>query len=162
MLLSELSRRSKSNQKMNITEQAKKQLSPLWLENLHGELDKYYWLALNQYLAAQAQLGKVIYPPAEKVFSAFRQTDLNNIQVVIIGQDPYHGPNQANGLCFSVAPGNKIPPSLRNIFSELLTDQNAIAPNHGSLDEWAKQGVFLLNTVLSVEQACPGIHADKG
>ena len=118
MLLSELSRRSKSNQKMNITEQAKKQLSPLWLKNLRGELDKDYWLALNQYLAAQAQLGKVIYPPAEKAFSAFSQTDLNNIQVVIIGQDPYHGPNQANGLCFSVAPGNKIPPSLRNIFSE--------------------------------------------
>ena len=147
---------------MNITEQAKKQLSPLWLKNLRGELDKDYWLALNQYLAGQAQLGRVIYPPAERAFSAFSQTDLNNIQVVIIGQDPYHGPNQANGLCFSVAPGNKIPPSLRNIFSELSTDQNAIVPNHGSLDEWAKQGVFLLNTVLSVEQACPGIHADKG
>jgi uracil-DNA glycosylase len=162
MLLSALSRRSKSNQKMNITEQAKKQLSPLWLKNLRGELDKDYWLALKQYLAAQAQLGKVIYPPAEKAFSAFSQTDLNIIQVVIIGQDPYHGPNQANGLCFSVNPGNKIPPSLKNIFSELSTDQNAVVPNHGSLDEWAKQGVFLLNTVLSVEQACPGIHADKG
>ena len=134
MLLSNLSRRSISNLKMNITEQAKKQLSPLWLKNLRGELDKDYWLALNQYLAAQAQLGKVIYPPAEKVFSAFSQTDLNNIQVVIIGQDPYHGPNQANGLCFSVAPGNKIPPSLRNIFSALSAAPNVVVPHHVSLD----------------------------
>ncbi|MFQ3309892.1 MAG: uracil-DNA glycosylase, partial [Porticoccaceae bacterium] len=95
---------------MNITDQAKIQLSPNWLKALEGEFSKPYWHTLSQYLMEQEQGGKTIYPPGEQLFSAFYHTDLENVRVVIIGQDPYHGLDQANGLCFSVAPGNKIPP----------------------------------------------------
>mgnify|MGYP006135255587 FL=1 len=147
---------------MNITDQAKIQLSPNWLKALEGEFSKPYWHTLSQYLMEQEQGGKTIYPPGEQLFSAFNHTDLENVRVVIIGQDPYHGLDQANGLCFSVAPGNKIPPSLRNIFSEIESDLHISAANHGCLKAWAEQGVFLLNTVLSVEESDPGAHAGQG
>ena len=147
---------------MNITDQAKKQLPPNWLNALDDELKKPYWLSLNEYLQQQDESGKIIYPPSEQIFSAFHHTDLERVKVVIIGQDPYHGPVQANGLCFSVTAGHKIPPSLRNIFSELESDLKIPSANHGYLHSWAEQGVFLLNTVLSVEDSSPGAHAGQG
>lgn len=147
---------------MNITDQAKKQLPPNWLNALDGELKKPYWLSLNEYLQQQDESAKIIYPPSEQFFSAFHQTDLERVKVVIIGQDPYHGPAQANGLCFSVTAGHKIPPSLRNIFLELESDLKIPSANHGYLQSWAEQGVFLLNTVLSVEDSSPGAHAGQG
>lgn len=147
---------------MNITEKARKQLPPRWLNALEGDLKKPYWASLRAYLQQQDALAKIIYPPSEKLFSAFHHTDLEHVKVVIIGQDPYHGKGQANGLCFSVNAGNKIPPSLRNIFSELDADLQISAPNHGCLQSWAEQGVLLLNTVLSVEDSNPGAHAGQG
>ena len=147
---------------MNITDQAKKQLPPNWLNSLDDELKKPYWLSLNEYLQQQDESAKIIYPPSEQIFSAFHHTDLESVKVVIIGQDPYHGPSQANGLCFSVTAGHKIPPSLRNIFSELESDLKIPSANHGYLQSWAEQGVFLLNTVLSVEDSSPGAHAGQG
>lgn len=104
----------------------------------------------------------MIYPPFDQVFSAFGLTPLTNVKVVILGQDPYHGPNQAHGLSFSVVEGQKIPPSLKNIFTELHSDIGGSIPHHGCLESWARQGVLLLNTVLTVEQCSPKSHAKKG
>ena len=115
------------------------------------------------YVQSEREAGKVIYPPKEDVFNAFAMTALEDIRVVILGQDPYHGPNQAHGLCFSVLPGVKIPPSLRNIYKELADDIDGFTiPNHGTLSPWAEQGVLLLNTVLTVEQGKAHSHAKLG
>ena len=133
-----------------------------WRSALQQEFVKPYWLKLDGYLQQRSHLGKVIYPPPAQMFSAFEQCDLNKIRVVILGQDPYHGTGQANGLCFSVPQGHRVPPSLRNIFKELSSDVDVATAGHGCLTSWAEQGVLLLNTVMTVEQGQPNSHADKG
>lgn len=147
---------------MNVTDQALKSLPMGWRSALQQEFVKPYWLKLDGYLQQRSHLGKVIYPPPAQMFSAFEQCDLNKIRVVILGQDPYHGPGQANGLCFSVPQGHRVPPSLRNIFKELSSDVDVATAGHGCLTSWAEQGVLLLNTVMTVEQGQPNSHADKG
>jgi uracil-DNA glycosylase len=104
----------------------------------------------------------VIYPPGDKIFSAFNLTPFEKVKVVIIGQDPYHGPGQANGLCFSVSPGIATPPSLKNVFKELNSDLGLPIPYTGNLEPWAKQGVLLLNATLTVRANTPGSHQKKG
>jgi len=122
-----------------------------------------YYNALQRFLKAQQDLGKNIYPPEPLVFNALDLAPLENIKVVILGQDPYHGEGQAHGLSFSVPAGIKIPPSLRNIYKELSTSIAGYKiPESGNLEHWAKQGVLLLNSVLTVEQGGPGSHAKKG
>jgi uracil-DNA glycosylase len=134
-----------------------------WTEALAKEKTTPYFQELMLYVQSEREAGKVIYPPKEDVFNAFAMTALEDIRVVILGQDPYHGPNQAHGLCFSVLPGVKIPPSLRNIYKELADDIDGFTiPNHGTLSPWAEQGVLLLNTVLTVEQGKAHSHAKLG
>ncbi|MAI38624.1 uracil-DNA glycosylase [Alteromonas sp.] len=134
-----------------------------WTEALAPEKATPYFRELMLHVQAEREAGKVIYPPKEDVFNAFAMTALEDIRVVILGQDPYHGPHQAHGLCFSVLPGVKIPPSLRNIYKELADDIDGFSiPNHGTLSPWAEQGVLLLNTVLTVEQGKAHSHAKLG
>jgi uracil-DNA glycosylase len=137
-------------------------LEPGWKEALREEFDKPYMAQLSEFLRNEKNNGKVIYPPGPLIFNALNSTPLERVKVVIIGQDPYHGPGQAHGLCFSVQPGVPAPPSLQNIFKELKRDLNIDIPAHGCLQSWAEQGVLLLNTSLTVEQASAGSHADKG
>ena len=124
-----------------------------WTEQLAETKQADYFVNCLQRVAQERASGKTIYPPKDKVFEAFRLCELSDIKVVIIGQDPYHGPNQAHGLCFSVNKGIPLPPSLKNIYQELQTDLNLSMPVHGDLRSWAEQGVFLLNTVLTVQLA---------
>lgn len=131
-----------------------------WKPILESEFDQPYFKELSKFLT-DAYEYKTIYPPKQQVFSAFI-TDLNDIKVVIIGQDPYHGPRQANGLAFSVHSGVQIPPSLQNIFKEINADVGAPIPNNGDLTRWAKQGVMLLNNTLTVEAHMAGSHRGKG
>jgi len=138
------------------------ELEPSWLEALRGEFDKPYMSQLKQFLVTEKQQGKVIYPAGNDFFNAFNSTPLDSVKVVILGQDPYHGPGQAHGLCFSVLPGVKPPPSLMNIFKELQQDVGITLPEHGCLQSWAQQGVLLLNATLSVQQAAAGSHQGKG
>ena len=134
-----------------------------WEEVLAHEAKQPYFQRIQSYVAAQRAAGKVIYPPQADVFNAFKLTELDQVKVVILGQDPYHGPNQAHGLCFSVLPGIKTPPSLVNIYKELATDiAGFIIPSHGYLQSWAEQGVLLLNTVLTVQQGLAHSHAKIG
>lgn len=138
------------------------QFHPSWFAPLAAELDTPYMQQLRAFLSQQAQLGKVIYPDASNIFSAFNSTPLDQVKVVILGQDPYHGPGQAHGLSFSVRAGMDIPPSLKNIFKEIKNDIGLPVPNHGSLQSWADQGVLLLNATLTVERANAGSHQGKG
>ena len=131
-----------------------------WKPILKAEFDQPYFKKLATFLSA-AYEKHTIYPPKPYVFSAFT-TDLNNVKVVIIGQDPYHGPGQANGLAFSVRPNVAIPPSLQNIFKEIQDDIGTPIPTSGDLTRWAKQGVLLLNNTLTVEANLAGSHRDKG
>ena len=137
-------------------------LDPSWRSVLGDEFDKDYMHELQQFLIAEQDAGKVIYPPSSQRFAAFNDTPFDKVRVVILGQDPYHGPGQAHGLCFSVLPGVKVPPSLANMYKELASDLGTIQPNHGCLTSWAKQGVLLLNATLTVEQANAGAHQGKG
>lgn len=137
-------------------------LEPSWLNVLGGEFDQPYMQQLREFLVQQKGAGRVIYPPSSQWFSAFNSTPFDQVRVVILGQDPYHGPNQAHGLCFSVMPGVKVPPSLMNIFKELQDDLAVQPPAHGCLTSWAEQGVLLLNATLTVEQANAGAHQGKG
>ncbi len=137
-------------------------LEPGWKEALHEEFDKPYMQALGEFLRREKAAGKQIFPPGGLIFNALNSTPLAQVKVVIIGQDPYHGPGQAHGLCFSVQPGVPVPPSLSNIFKELKRDLNIDPPNHGCLQLWAEQGVLLLNTSLTVEQGKAGSHAGAG
>ncbi|HCW90743.1 MAG TPA: uracil-DNA glycosylase, partial [Marinobacter sp.] len=121
-----------------------------------------YMLALAEFLAAEEQAGKVLFPPSHLCFNALNSTPLDKVSVVILGQDPYHGPGQAHGLCFSVRPDVPPPPSLVNIFREIETDLGIRPPDHGCLQPWAEQGVLLLNSVLTVEQGNAGAHQNKG
>lgn len=114
------------------------------------------------FVKQQRESGKIIYPPASQVFNAFRLTEFSRVKVVILGQDPYHGQQQANGLAFSVHKNIKIPPSLLNIYKELADDLSIDMPTHGDLTHWAQQGVLLLNTVLTVEDGCANAHRNQG
>ena len=131
-----------------------------WKPFLKSEFDQPYFKELSQFLT-DAYAKRTIYPPKQQVFSAFT-TDLNDIKVVIIGQDPYHGPRQANGLAFSVHRGIQLPPSLQNIFKEIHDDVGTPIPANGDLTRWAKQGVMLLNNTLTVEAHLAGSHRGKG
>src|SRR5690554_2152604 len=134
-----------------------------WSGLLGTEKQQAYFVELMQRVQAERAAGKAIYPPNEQVFQAFKLTPLESLKVVIIGQDPYHGPGQAHGLCFSVPDGVKHPPSLRNIFKALQHDYPDFqVPQSGNLEHWAKQGVLLLNTVLTVEQGKAHSHASWG
>lgn len=137
-------------------------LHPSWLAHLSLEFDLPYMQQLKQFLLQQKQAGKVIYPESKHIFNAFNSTPLDQVKVVILGQDPYHGPNQAHGLCFSVQPGIQTPPSLQNMYKEIQRDLGLPIPNHGFLQSWAEQGVFLLNATLTVEQAKAGAHQGQG
>lgn len=118
--------------------------------------------ALSAFLRERRARGATIYPPAARIFAAFDATPFDSVKVVILGQDPYHGPGQAHGLCFSVLPGVPVPPSLENIFKELQRDLGLARPDHGCLLPWAQRGVLLLNAVLTVEQGQAGAHQGKG
>ena len=134
-----------------------------WTDLLAAEKKQGYFKETMQYVANQRAQGVIVYPPKEQVFDAFSATPFDKIKVVIIGQDPYHGPNQAHGLCFSVMPGIKTPPSLVNIYKELKQDIPGFeTPSHGYLQSWAEQGVLLLNTVLTVEQGNAHSHKHLG
>ena len=132
-----------------------------WQTCLQTELDKPYFAALMQRVDEAYRTGTV-YPPRQELFAAFRLTPPERVRVVILGQDPYHEPGQANGLAFSVAPGVRLPPSLRNIFEELRTDCGVTPPDSGDLTPWAEQGVFLLNSSLSVEAGKAASHKNFG
>ena len=118
--------------------------------------------ALSAFLRQRRAAGATIYPPGGEIFSAFDATPFDAVKVVILGQDPYHGPGQAHGLCFSVRPGVPVPPSLDNIYKELARDTGFVRPDHGCLLPWARRGVLLLNSVLTVEAGQPGSHQGKG
>ncbi|HOJ77994.1 MAG TPA: uracil-DNA glycosylase [Bacillota bacterium] len=132
-----------------------------WQELLESELQKEYYLKLRRFLALEYQT-KTIYPDKYDIFNALHYTAYNDTKVVILGQDPYHGPRQAHGLSFSVKPGVEPPPSLINIFKELKNDLGCYIPNNGYLKKWADQGVLLLNTVLTVEAGKANSHRNKG
>ena len=137
-------------------------LDSSWLDVLQDEFDKSYMVNLKQFLAAQKAEGRTIYPAGSNWFAAFNHTPFDQVKVIILGQDPYHGLNQAHGLCFSVLPGIAIPPSLRNMYQELQADLGVTPPDHGCLTHWAEQGVLLLNATLTVEQGNAGAHQGKG
>lgn len=132
-----------------------------WWPFLQDEWSQDYFKKLSEFIHHEYET-KEIYPPKSKVFSAFEVCDYSDVKVVILGQDPYHEPNQAHGMCFSVNPGIQIPPSLVNIYKELHEDCGCYIPNNGYLLPWAKQGVFLLNTVMTVERGKANSHAKKG
>lgn len=136
-------------------------LPPAWQALLNDELQKPYWRSLEQRLGAAYEHGAV-YPPAQQLFAAFNLTPPDCVRAVILGQDPYHEPGQANGLAFSVNRGVKLPPSLQNIYKELQADLGIPAAKSGNLTSWAQQGVFLLNTVLSVQAHAANSHKDFG
>lgn len=133
-----------------------------WQKLLSEELKKPYMSELQSFLLHERQSGKLIYPAEESVFEALNLTPFDQVKVVILGQDPYHGEGQAHGLCFSVQKGVPPPPSLVNIFKELKTDVGVESPGHGCLERWADQGVLLLNNVLTVEAGKAGSHHQKG
>ena len=137
-------------------------LNPSWLAVLQNEFEQDYMKNLKQFLLSEKQSGQVVYPPSDQIFSAFDHTPFEKVKVVIIGQDPYHGPGQAHGLCFSVNKGVDVPPSLRNIYKELASDLGLEIPNHGHLVNWADQGVLLLNATLTVRANQAGSHQNKG
>ncbi|HQV72004.1 MAG: uracil-DNA glycosylase [Xanthomonadales bacterium] len=138
------------------------QLETSWKERLGDVFAMPELQQLAAFLRAEKAAGKVIYPPGSQIFAALDSTPFDRVKVVILGQDPYHGPGQAHGLCFSVAPGVAVPPSLQNIFKEIARDLDLPRPTHGCLTSWAKQGVLLLNTVLTVERGLAGSHQGKG
>jgi uracil-DNA glycosylase len=133
-----------------------------WLAVLADELEQPYMQELRAFLVAELTAGRRFYPPADKVFNAFALTPFEEVRVVLLGQDPYHGPGQAMGLCFSVPAGVPLPPSLRNIFDELQSDLGIARPSSGDLTPWAERGVLLLNAVLTVAPGQPASHAGKG
>jgi len=133
-----------------------------WKKVLDKEFQKPYMQALKGFLRDEKDQKKIIYPNSKNIFKAFEYTPFNQVKVVILGQDPYHGANQAHGLCFSVMPGVRLPPSLQNIYKELQADCGISPVNHGCLVSWAKQGVLLLNSVLTVEHGKAASHNSKG
>lgn len=136
-------------------------LTQEWSDFLELEFQKSYFCKLSNILESEYST-KTIYPTKENIFAAFNLTPFEKVKVVIIGQDPYHGPNQAHGLCFSVQPDVKIPPSLANIYKEVESDLNIKMPPHGHLKAWAEQGVLMLNSILTVEEGKPMSHKNLG
>ena len=133
-----------------------------WFEVLKEELQKPYIIKLKSFLEKEQKEGYRLFPPPNLILNAFRSTPYERVKVVIVGQDPYHGVNQAHGLCFSVQKGIPLPPSLRNIYKELKEDLGIPIANHGSLEKWSKQGVLLLNATLTVREGVPNSHYGKG
>jgi uracil-DNA glycosylase len=133
-----------------------------WKKLLKEDMASPYFLQLRQFLTNERAQNKVIYPENKNIFNCLNSTPFNDVKVVIIGQDPYHGENQAHGLSFSVKPTVKVPPSLRNIYKELAEDLNCPVPDSGNLQAWANQGVLLLNNTLTVEQSLPAGHKNIG
>lgn len=136
-------------------------IEPSWHEKLMAEFEKPYFEMLTQFVRAEYANG-LCFPPGKLIFNAFNQCPFDNVKVVLIGQDPYHEPGQAQGLCFSVGDGVKFPPSLRNIFTEIQSDLGVAVPDSGDLTRWAKQGVLLLNATLTVRAHAAGSHQNKG
>jgi len=137
-------------------------LHPTWLEPLRSEFEDSYMQALRGFLIAEKQAGKRIFPKSSEWFRALDLTPLENVRVVILGQDPYHGEGQAHGLCFSVQPGVRTPPSLVNIYKEMERDLGIPPARHGFLEHWAEQGVLLLNAVLTVQMGMAASHQGRG
>ncbi len=133
-----------------------------WKNVLSSEFDKPYFLELVHFLKSEKKKGTKIYPPGGLIFNAFKLTPFDKVKVVIIGQDPYHNPDEAMGLCFSVPEGIRVPPSLKNIYKEMHEDIGFEIPNHGNLTSWANEGVFLLNAMLTVEHKKAGSHKSMG
>lgn len=143
-------------------ESPKVKIEESWYRVLEEEFDKQYFRNIVSQLKSEKAQGKIIYPPGSLLFNAFEKTPFDQVKVVILGQDPYHNPGQAMGLCFSVPKGIKTPASLVNIYKELKSDMGCEIPSHGDLSSWAEQGVFLLNAMLSVEQNLAGSHKNYG
>lgn len=133
-----------------------------WKAALAGEFEQPYFEAIASFLRSEKAAGKVVYPPGGLIFNAFDSTPFDQVKVVILGQDPYHNPGEAMGLCFSVPRGVKVPPSLVNIYKELQADLGIPATGHGDLSSWTRQGVFLLNAMLTVERNRPQSHQNIG
>jgi len=138
------------------------QLDPSWQTHIGTEFDKPYMQTLKTFLQQEKAAGKTIFPPGPLIFNAFNHTPFDKVRVVIIGQDPYHGPGQAHGLSFSVPPGVALPPSLMNIFKEIQADLGVRMSGSGDLTAWADQGVLLLNATLTVQLANAGSHQNRG
>ena len=138
------------------------QIEPSWLEHLSEEFSKPYFAQIKQFLVVEKNKGKIIYPPGPLIFNAFNKTPFDKVRIIILGQDPYHGPGQAMGLCFSVPKNIAIPASLKNIYKEMHRDIGFVIPSHGDLSSWALNGVFLLNAILTVEKNSPGSHSNIG
>lgn len=138
------------------------QIEAGWKQALADEFQQPYFAAIKDFLVAEKQANKVIYPPGPLIFNAFNQTPFDKVKVVILGQDPYHGPGEAMGLCFSVPKGIKVPPSLVNIYKEINRDLGLPIPGHGDLSAWATQGVLLLNAMLTVEAGKAASHQQIG
>jgi uracil-DNA glycosylase len=137
-------------------------LDPSWKNRLENEFAQPYMVSLRQFLLERKRSGAVIYPPGDQIFNAMNSTSFEAVKVVILGQDPYHGPGQAHGLCFSVRDGVALPPSLINIYQELKDDLGSSRLVSGNLQNWAEHGVLLLNAVLTVERGRAGAHQGKG
>jgi len=133
-----------------------------WYKALESEFEQAYFQGIKSFLKKEYAAGKVIYPPGPQIFNAFDSCPIDKVKVVIIGQDPYHGPGQAMGLSFSVPRGIRVPASLKNVYKELATDVGFSIPDHGDLTAWADQGVFLLNAMLTVEKSKAGSHQKIG
>jgi len=133
-----------------------------WKEKLLEEFNKDYMRSLSVFLRSEKLKNKIIFPPGNKIFNAFNLTKFEDVKVVILGQDPYHGHNQAHGLSFSVEEGIRPPPSLKNIFKELESDMGIKQPEHGNLERWCSEGVLLLNSILTVEKSKPASHSNMG
>lgn len=138
------------------------QLETSWRQRLAAEFEADYMQNLGEFLRREKAAGKQIFPPGAEIFNALNSTPFEGVKVVLLGQDPYHGPGQAHGLCFSVKPGVAPPPSLKNIYKELQADLGCVPPRHGCLEHWAAQGVLLLNAVLTVEAGQAASHHSKG
>ena len=147
---------------MNYSQERKIKLHPSWLTYLQDDFEEPYMKELRTFLLNESKDGKTIFPPGEDYFNALNTTPLDSVKLVILGQDPYHGPGQAHGFCFSVRPGVPIPPSLKNIYKELSSDIGFEPVTHGCLLPWAEQGVLLLNSVLTVESHLAASHRNKG
>ncbi len=137
-------------------------LEESWLEVLKDEFKQPYFVALKKFLVKEKADGQVIYPPGPLIFNAFNSLPFDKVKVVILGQDPYHGPGQAHGLSFSVQDGVRVPPSLKNIYKEINDDLGLEIPKTGNLEPWVKQGVFLLNATLTVRHKSANSHKDSG
>lgn len=136
-------------------------MSPDWASRLQGEFEAPYFTSLVSFV--KEEYGQhTVYPPGKEIFRAFDACPFGQVKVVIVGQDPYHGPGQANGLCFSVRPGQTLPPSLVNIFKEINTDLGKPMPSDGDLERWSRQGVLLINATLTVRASSPGSHQKRG